>query len=112
MDFQKPTDTENEFFAREDAEKLARMADCHESARIGEVITGGLLIDADMPVVGTCGAPLATVDHMEGESIIKLKKDDVGVHHYVPTSWVVSTAQGVVKINRSAMQAREDWLSA
>ncbi len=112
MDSKKPTDAENEFFAREDAEKLARLAHSHERARVGQVVTGGLLIEAGMLVLGSCGEQIAVVDHMEGESIVKLKKDATGLHHYLPVSWVISTAQNTVKINRPAQEAKEEWLSA
>jgi hypothetical protein len=46
---------------------------------------------------------------MEGDNCIKLKKDENGQHHYIPTSWVESTDDGVVKIDRPGEEAMEKW---
>ena len=66
-------------------------------------------IRPEMPVVCSQDGQFATVDHMEGESSIKLKKDGQGVHHYIPLSWVTSTKDGKVKVNRPGDQAMQDW---
>ncbi|MGZ5012214.1 MAG: DUF2171 domain-containing protein, partial [Methylobacter sp.] len=37
-----------------------------------------------MPVVCSQDGQFATVDHMEGQDVIKLNKDKTGQHHYIP----------------------------
>ena len=66
-------------------------------------------IKPEMPVVCSQGGQFATVDHMEGKNTIKLKKDKQGVHHYVPLSWVVSTDDGKVKVDRPGEEAMKEW---
>lgn len=66
-------------------------------------------IKPEMPVVCSQGGQFATVDHMEGTSSIKLKKDETGIHHYVPVSWVVSTDDGKVKVDRPGEEAMKEW---
>jgi hypothetical protein len=66
-------------------------------------------IKPEMPVVCSQDGQFATVDHMEGDNCIKLKKDENGQHHYIPTSWVESTDDGVVKIDRPGEEAMEKW---
>ncbi|MBA3696710.1 MAG: DUF2171 domain-containing protein [Methylotenera sp.] len=66
-------------------------------------------IKPEMPVVCSLGGQFATVDHMEGSDSIKLKKDETGIHHYVPLSWVVSTEDGKVKVDRPGEEAMQEW---
>lgn len=66
-------------------------------------------IKPEMPVVCSQGGQFATVDHMEGTNSIKLKKDETGIHHYVPVSWVVSTDDGKVKVDRPGEEAMKEW---
>lgn len=66
-------------------------------------------IKPEMPVVCSQGGQFATVDHMEGIGSIKLKKDEAGIHHYVPVSWVVSTDDGKVKVDRPGEEAMKEW---
>ncbi len=65
-------------------------------------------IKPEMPVVCSEDGQFAVVDHVEGSSSIKLKKDDAGKHHYIPMSWVTS-ADGKVKIDRPGEQAMKEW---
>lgn len=66
-------------------------------------------INPDMPVVCSEEGQFATVDHMEGTNTIKLKKDKVGQHHYIPLTWVCSIENGKVKIDRPGDRAMQDW---
>jgi len=66
-------------------------------------------IKPDMPVVCSLDGQFAVVDHMEGQSTIKLKKDENGQHHYIPLSWVTSTEDGEVKVDRPGDQAMQEW---
>jgi len=66
-------------------------------------------IKPDMPVVCSENGQFAEVDHLEDEDTIKLKKDENGQHHYIPVSWVVSTENGKVKVDRPGSQAMREW---
>lgn len=66
-------------------------------------------IKPDMPVVCSNGGQFATVDHMEGDNCIKLKRDALGQHHYIPTNWVTSTEDGVVTVDRPGEEAMREW---
>ena len=66
-------------------------------------------IKPEMPVVCSQDGQFATVDHLEGTNIIKLKKDKKGQHHYIPVSWVRSTEGGKVKVDRPGDQAMQEW---
>ena len=66
-------------------------------------------IKPDMPVVCSLDGQFAEVDHMEGSDSIKLKRDKTGQHHYIPLSWVASTADGKVKVDRSGEDAMKQW---
>jgi hypothetical protein len=66
-------------------------------------------IKPDMPVVCSQDGQFAVVDHMEGQSTIKLKKDKNGQHHYIPLSWVTSAENGKVKVDRPGEQAMQMW---
>lgn len=66
-------------------------------------------IKPNMPVVCSEDGQFATVDHMEGSNSIKLKKDDTGQHHYIPLTWVTSTMNGKIKVDRSGDKAMQEW---
>ena len=61
-----------------------------------------------MPVVCSDDDTCGTVDHVEGQSSIKLKKDDTGEHHYIPLDWVTSV-DDKVHIDRPGAQAMREW---
>ena len=66
-------------------------------------------IQPDMPVVCSQDGQFAEVDHMEGDDMIKLKRDDTGTHHYIPLSWVTAVENGKVKIDRPGEEAMQEW---
>lgn len=66
-------------------------------------------IKADMPVTTAQAEHFAVVDQLVDEDLIKLKKDESGIHHYIPVSWVISTEGGIVKTNRTLAQITQDW---
>lgn len=68
-------------------------------------------IKPDMPVVCSENGQFATVDHLNGSTEIKLKKDASGHHHYIPLSWVISTEGGKVKVDRPGDQAMKEWFT-
>lgn len=66
-------------------------------------------IKPHMPVVCSNNGQFAVVDHMEGKDTIKLQKDKSGEHHYIPLSWVTSTSDGKVHVDRPGQQAMKEW---
>ena len=66
-------------------------------------------IEPDMPVICSEGDEFAEVDHMEGDDMIKLKRDDDGVHHYIPLDWVSTVADGKVQVDRSGSDVKAQW---
>jgi hypothetical protein len=66
-------------------------------------------IKPEMPVVCSQGGQFAVVDHMESTTSIKLNKDKTGQHHYIPLSWVTSTANGKITVDRPGDQAMQEW---
>jgi hypothetical protein len=68
-------------------------------------------IQPDMPIVCSEGGQFSTVDHVEGPGTIKVKKDETGQHHYIPLSWVTSTDDGTVVVDRPGDQAMQEWSS-
>jgi hypothetical protein len=68
-------------------------------------------IKPDMPVVCSQDGQFATVEQMENTNYIKLKKDDAGQYHYIPLTWVISTDNGKVKVDRPGDEAMKEWSS-
>lgn len=62
------------------------------------------------PVVCSNNGQFAVVDHVEGKDMIKLTKDENGMHHYIPLSWVTAV-DDKVHIDRPGDQAMREWLS-
>ncbi|MGH1571352.1 DUF2171 domain-containing protein [Methylobacterium sp. P31] len=62
-------------------------------------------------VVGSDGAHVGTVDHVDkGE--IKLTKGDAaagGLHHYIPLDFVQSVTGGKVHLDRPAAEVKREW---
>lgn len=63
----------------------------------------------DMPVLCSLDGQFAEVNHMEGSDIIKLKRDETRDHHYISLSWIVSTDDDKVKIDRFGEDAMQQW---
>lgn len=66
-------------------------------------------IKPEMPVVCSQDGEFAKVDHMEGDKTIKLMRDKHGQHHFIPLSWVTSTDNHQIKIDRPGEQAMKEW---
>jgi len=57
-----------------------------------------------MEVVDSSGAPVGTVDHMEGQDQIKLAKSDPGAggrHRFIPLSWVDRVESNKICLSKS-----------
>lgn len=65
-------------------------------------------IKPHMPVVCSKNKQFATVDHVEGESAIKLTRDASGQHHFIPLSWVTNV-DDKVHVDRPGDQAMREW---
>jgi hypothetical protein len=66
------------------------------------------LIKDGMPVVCSNNVQFAVIDHLEGTTSIKLRKDSKGQHHYIPLSWVTSV-DDKVHIDRPGARAMQEW---
>ena len=64
-----------------------------------------------MPVVGSDGGHVGTVDKVEGDRIKLTKQDDPSGralhHHFLPVSSVAAVQDGEVRLNMDATRARE-----
>ncbi len=64
-----------------------------------------------MPVVGSDGQHVGTVDKVEGDRIKLTKSDDPhpgqGHHHFIPMSAVASCDGGQVRLSMPAQQAKQ-----
>jgi hypothetical protein len=65
-------------------------------------------IKPHMPVVCSNAKQFATVDHIEGQSAIKLTRDAKGEHHFIPLSWVTAV-DDKVHVDRPGDQAMREW---
>ena len=65
-----------------------------------------------MEVVGSDGAVVGSVDHVQG-SDIKLTKgsDKSGQHHFIPLAWIASV-DSKVHLAKSARDAKAQWRAA
>ncbi len=66
------------------------------------------LIKPHMAVVCSENGQFATVDHIEGSDTIKLTRDKLGQHHYIPLAWV-SSVDDKVHVDRPGDQAMREW---
>jgi hypothetical protein len=66
-------------------------------------------IQGQMPVVGSDGRPVGTVDHLDGEFIKLTRSDDAsgGRHRWLPCSLVAGLDGGQVRLSVPAAQAEE-----
>ena len=63
-------------------------------------------------IVGSDGAHVGTVDHMEGSDRIKLTRKDPeahGHHHYIPLEWVESVENDKVRLNKTSQETEAHW---
>ena len=67
-------------------------------------------IQEHMPVVGSDGAPVGTVDALEGNAIKMTRGETGGPHHWVPTTWVRGVDNEGVHLDRPAREAQQSWI--
>ena len=71
-------------------------------------------IQEHMPVVGSDGGHVGTVDHLEGQRI-KLTRTDPsadGKHHFIHIDSIAAIENGEVRLNRTAAEAKDEWATA
>jgi hypothetical protein len=67
-----------------------------------------------MEVLGSDGAHVGAVDHLDGMDKIKLSKSDLksgGQHHVIPVSWVAKV-DTQVHLSKPAKDAMAQWQAA
>lgn len=67
-------------------------------------------ITEHMEVVSSDGKHVGTVDHMEGEGMIKLTRDESadGHHHFIPVDWV-SDVGDMVRLGKTSSEVFSQW---
>ncbi|GEP05554.1 DUF2171 domain-containing protein [Methylobacterium oxalidis] len=62
-------------------------------------------------VVGSDGAHVGTVDHVENGEIklTKSDRDAGGLHHFIPVDFVQAVDGGTVRLDRPAEEVRREW---
>ena len=71
-------------------------------------------IKEHMEVIGSDGAHIGTVDHLEGSDKIKLTKTDPkagGKHHLIPLA-LVDHVDSHVHLNKSSQDVMKQWQTA
>jgi hypothetical protein len=71
-------------------------------------------IQEHMPVVGSDGGHVGTIDHLEDQRL-KLTRTDPdanGKHHYIHIDSIASIENGEVRLNRTAAEAKDEWGTA
>jgi len=71
-------------------------------------------IQEHMPVVGSDGGHVGTVDHLDGQCI-KLTRTDPeaqGQHHFIHIDSIASIENGEVHLNRTTAEAKDEWGTA
>ncbi len=75
-------------------------------------MTDAAQIKEHAEIVGSDGAHVGTVDHMDGSDRIKLTRKDPeahGHHHYIPLEWVESVENDKVRLNKTSQDAEAHW---
>lgn len=65
-------------------------------------------IKTGMPILCSQRGEIGVVDRVEGKESIKVNRDENGVHHYFPISWV-ARVDTKVYLNRPGDQAKREW---
>ena len=70
----------------------------------------GDAIAEHMEVIASDGTVIGTVDHMDGNNLIKLAKHDSpdGMHHTIPTAWI-DHVDTHVHLTKTASAVRSEW---
>lgn len=68
-------------------------------------------IQKHVDVIASCGTKVGTVDHLEGETQLKLTRseDANGQHHLIPTSWINKVKNNQVVLNKNSEEVYATW---
>ena len=66
-------------------------------------------IKLGVPVVCSAGVQLGIVERVEGTSSLKLGKDDRGVNHFIPMSWIARVDDDRISANRPGEEIKSEW---
>ena len=58
------------------------------------------------------GPPLTkvgTVDHLEGDSQLKLTRDENDQHHLIPTAWIGEVKDDKVVLIKNSEEVKQQW---
>ncbi|AWN50549.1 MULTISPECIES: DUF2171 domain-containing protein [unclassified Methylobacterium] len=71
-------------------------------------------IKEHMPVVGSDGGHVGTIDHLDGQRIKLTKTDPAagGHHHFIHVDSIAAVAGGEVRLNRTTAEAKDEWATA
>jgi hypothetical protein len=71
-------------------------------------------IKEHMPVVGSDGGHVGTIDHLDGQRIKLTKTDPAagGHHHFIHVDSIASVEGGEVRLNRTTAEAMDEWATA
>ncbi|AWB19731.1 DUF2171 domain-containing protein [Methylobacterium currus] len=71
-------------------------------------------IKEHMPVVGSDGGHVGTIDHLDGQRIKLTKTDPAagGHHHFIHVDSIASVEGGQVRLNRTTAEAKDEWATA
>lgn len=70
---------------------------------------------AHTEVVCATGNHIGIVDHLEGDDMIKLTKNDPesgGKHHLIPLAWVKEVKENQVILNKPKNEVVKEWKAA
>lgn len=85
-----------------------------ESGGYDRNITPGLMIhtnEDDTSMENVSGSHVGEVDHLDGDSYIKVKRDALGKHHWIPLSWVETVDEKAVHLNKSEAEYKQGALT-
>lgn len=66
-------------------------------------------IKLGVPVVCSAGVQFGIVEAVEGTSSIKLGKDDRGMNHYIPMTWISLVYEDRIYANRPGELIKREW---
>ncbi|TGD99000.1 DUF2171 domain-containing protein [Methylobacterium nonmethylotrophicum] len=71
-------------------------------------------IKEHMPVVGSDGGHVGTIDHLDGQRIKLTRTDPAagGRHHFIHVDSIASVEGGQVRLNRTTDEAKDEWATA
>ena len=60
-------------------------------------------------VLLTGGTKVGTVDHLEGDSQLKLTRDENDQHHLIPTAWIGEVKDDKVVLIKNSEEVKQQW---